>query len=92
MTCKKGELSEKDIKKENADLSDSKLSDVSGGKALYVEPGKDDRFLSEKKEGDTLLEKEGSALLEKDGVFLNPRGGEEDGTFLSPNGKSESES
>ena len=85
MTCKKGELSEKDIKKENADLSDSKLSDVSGGggNALYVEPGKDDdRFLSEKKEGD--------ALLEKDGVFMNPRGGDEDGTFLSPNGKSDS--
>ncbi|MBO4393040.1 MAG: hypothetical protein J5800_01740 [Spirochaetales bacterium] len=69
---KKDELSEMDIKKENADLSASELSDVSGGR-MYVEPG-----LSEKKEGAVLQEG-------KDGVFMNPHG--EDGSLLKPNGE-----
>ena len=71
MTCKKGELSEKDIKKENANLSTDELSDVSGGK-LYVEDGTN--------EDGSLLNPKG-----EDGRLLNPKG--EDGSYLSSKGE-----
>ena len=71
MSIKKDELSEKDIKKENEDLSASQLSDVSGGDAMYLEPKEDGR----------LLNPEGG----DDGRLLNPQE-VEDGTFLSPDG------
>ncbi len=65
MNCKKGELSEKDIKKENADLSASDLSDVSGGK-LYV-VGEDGRLLNPKGEGDAMYQPKDDG-----GTFLSP--------------------
>ena len=71
MTCKKGELSEKDIKKENANLSTDELSEVSGGK-LYVEDGTN--------EDGSLLNPKG-----EDGRLLNPKG--EDGSYLSSKGE-----
>ncbi len=67
MTLKKGELSEKDIKKENADLSQDELSDVSGGK-MFLEGGT--------KEDGTFLNPKG-----EDGRLLNPKG--EDGMVMS---------
>ncbi len=71
MTLKKGELSEKDIKKENADLSADQLSGVSGGK-MYVE--------DETNEDGVLLNPKG-----EDGRFLNPKG--EDDRLLNPKGE-----
>ena len=87
---KKDELSEKDIMKENENLSMSELSDVNGG-AMYVEPGgKDGVFMNPNgKDG---------AMLQEDGRLLNPNGEDrilsedkdrilsegKDGTFLSP--------
>ncbi len=81
MTCKKGELSEKDIKKENANLSTDELSDVSGGK-LYVEDGtnEDGVLLNPKGEDGRLLNPKG-----EDGRLLNPKG--EDGGYLSSKGE-----
>ena len=71
MTCKKGELSEKDIKKENANLSTDELSDVSGGK-LYVEDGTN--------EDGSLLNPKG-----EDGSYLSSKG--EDSAMYSPQEK-----
>ena len=71
LTCKNGEINEKDIKKENADLSASQLSEVSGGK-LYVEDGTS--------EDGVLLNPRG-----EDGRLLNPKG--EDGSYLSSKGE-----
>ena len=64
MTLKKGELSEKDIKKENAELSSDQLSDVSGGK-MYLEGGtqEDGTFLNPKGDDDRLLNPKGDGMV-----------------------------
>ncbi len=81
MTCKNGEINEKDIRKENADLSASQLSEVSGGK-LYVEDetNEDGVLLNPKGEDGRLLNPKG-----EDGRLLNPKG--EDGGYLSSKGE-----
>ena len=72
MTSKKGELSEMDIKKENADLSMNDLSDVSGGKKLFASD--DDRYLNQKdKDGVFLNPKgEGDAMFKPEGEGASP--------------------
>ncbi len=71
MTLKKGELNEKDIKKENANLSADQLSDVSGGK-MFLEGGvaEDGTFLNPKGEDGDYLSKRG-----EDGRLLIPKEG-----------------
>lgn len=84
MSCKKCDLNEKDIKKENADLSSDALSDVSGGRTFDTTQEevlmKDDNRTFLKDEGGRFLKDEnGNAMYLEDGRL---RKADDGGVFL----------
>ena len=84
MSCKKCDLNEKDIKKENADLSSDALSDVSGGRTFDTTQEevlmKDEKktFLKDDN-GRFLKDDNGNAMYLEDGRL---RKGDDGGVFL----------
>ena len=78
MSCKKCDLSEKDIKKENADLSSDALSDVSGGAGAVLMNEDDSRLLKDEN-GRLLKDDNGNAMYLEDSKL---RKSDDGSTFL----------